>query len=144
MSYMATHTKLRRERGNASEYLCACGAQAEHWAYSNAAVDESVDSYGRRYSRDLAEYTAMCVPCHHHFDRVRPTHCPNGHEYSDDNVYHDDGRRKCRICVRERVNARRLANPLTEEQKAKKLQQQRARRRAAGSKPRNFKTGVLD
>lgn len=32
--------------------------------------------------------------------------CPNGHPYTDDNVYVDGRSRKCRICVRARVNAR--------------------------------------
>lgn len=33
------------------------------------------------------------------------THCPQGHEYTPDNVYLSDGYRKCRTCVKRRVNA---------------------------------------
>lgn len=30
------------------------------------------------------------------------THCPQGHEYTDDNTYQHGGRRFCRACHRER------------------------------------------
>jgi hypothetical protein len=33
------------------------------------------------------------------------THCPQGHPYSPENVYADNGGRKCRICVKARVRA---------------------------------------
>ena len=29
---------------------------------------------------------------------TRKTHCPQGHEYTDDNTYHWRGRRHCRTC----------------------------------------------
>lgn len=35
------------------------------------------------------------------------THCPKGHPYSGDNLYFDDGYRKCRICSRERCRSYR-------------------------------------
>lgn len=35
------------------------------------------------------------------------THCPQGHPYQIDNIYWDNGGRKCRICVRARVAARK-------------------------------------
>lgn len=31
------------------------------------------------------------------------THCPSGHPYTPENTYNDAGGRKCRICVRARV-----------------------------------------
>ncbi len=37
---------------------------------------------------------------------ARKTHCPAGHEYTPENIYMDNGTRKCRICVRARVWAR--------------------------------------
>lgn len=43
---------------------------------------------------------------------ARKTHCPNGHELSEENVYtYPDGRRQCRICrrdyIRDYMRARR-------------------------------------
>lgn len=37
---------------------------------------------------------------------ARKTHCPQGHEYADSNIYWDAGSRKCRTCVRERQRVR--------------------------------------
>jgi hypothetical protein len=31
---------------------------------------------------------------------VRKTHCPKGHPYSGENLFYDQGKRKCRECVR--------------------------------------------
>ena len=31
---------------------------------------------------------------------IRKTHCPQGHPYSGDNLFFDQGKRKCRECVR--------------------------------------------
>lgn len=33
---------------------------------------------------------------------IRKTHCPKGHSYSGNNLYYDQGKRKCRECVRAR------------------------------------------
>lgn len=38
--------------------------------------------------------------------RIRPTHCPQGHELTDDNVYIDRGYKTCATCVRDRNRAR--------------------------------------
>lgn len=35
------------------------------------------------------------------------THCPKGHEYSEDNIYWDAGYKKCKICVKARSKERR-------------------------------------
>ena len=51
----------------------------------------------------------------------RRTHCPQGHDYSENAVNHSDGTRHCRICMkvslkkhlgkhRDRINARRRAD----------------------------------
>lgn len=38
---------------------------------------------------------------------ILKTHCPKGHEYSEENTYRDSkGWRKCRTCVLKRVKAR--------------------------------------
>lgn len=34
------------------------------------------------------------------------THCPRGHEYNDVNTCYSGGRRKCRVCARERAYAK--------------------------------------
>ena len=36
---------------------------------------------------------------------IRKTHCPKGHPYSGANLYYDQGKRKCRECVRARNRA---------------------------------------
>lgn len=35
----------------------------------------------------------------HHNSKV--THCPRGHEYTEDNTYTNNGRRNCKICITE-------------------------------------------
>lgn len=44
--------------------------------------------------------------------RERPTHCPQGHEYTDENTHvRASGQRDCRTCTRERMRVRREALP---------------------------------
>lgn len=40
--------------------------------------------------------------------RSGKTHCPQGHPYTEDNIYRDAGGRKCRICVKARVRRWKL------------------------------------
>lgn len=43
---------------------------------------------------------------------VRKTHCPKGHPYAGDNLFYDQGKRRCRACVRAKnraADARRRA-----------------------------------
>jgi hypothetical protein len=42
-------------------------------------------------------------------DKEWPTHCPQGHEYTPDNISWWRGWRKCRTCHRERERARKAA-----------------------------------
>ena len=42
------------------------------------------------------------VNCTENTRRVPPTHCPEGHEYTEDNCFMDHGRRRCRICGRKK------------------------------------------
>lgn len=37
----------------------------------------------------------------------RKTHCPRNHEYSEDNIYYNQGRRHCRTCRREKKQEKR-------------------------------------
>lgn len=39
---------------------------------------------------------------------ARKTHCPAGHPYSGDNLFYDDGKRRCRTCVREKNRKARV------------------------------------
>lgn len=127
MSYVATHNKIRKVRGRANEYTCPCGKQAESWAYNNASDQELVDDLGRRYSRNLDDYAAMCNSCHQALDKALITHCPQKHEYTAENTIIDAGKRKCRTCV----YARNRGRTLTPEQRKRKTILQRERRRLA-------------
>jgi hypothetical protein len=88
------------------------------------------------YSLNPADYFALCTPCHRRLDHVelRRT-CRRGHEYTPDNTsLKTDGSRRCleRASARNAKNARdklyRLRNPMTPEQKARKVALQRLRR----------------
>lgn len=107
---------------------------------------------GCAYSTDVTDYHALCVACHRRRDLVdgRPE-CSNGHEYTPENTsIRSDGSRRCLTCHREQESARneapstraaknardreyREANPMTKEQKDRKLELQRKRRAAARS-----------
>lgn len=56
---------------------------------------------------------------------------PNGHPYEGSNLIIDNGKRKCRTCVYARNTRRRLSNPMTPAQKARKVELQRIRRAKA-------------
>ena len=38
---------------------------------------------------------------------LEKTHCPSGHEYSDENTYVNGDRRQCRACAKARASAKR-------------------------------------
>ena len=50
------------------------------------------------------------------------THCPKGHEYTEDNTYRYNNRRVCKACHRNQVNARYTANrdAINERRRAKR------------------------
>lgn len=76
-SYRATHGRLKRERGAASDLACVdCGSQARHWSYDRSDAAERVEtlvtkgrSYRVAYSTDISRYEPRCARCHHEFDR---------------------------------------------------------------------------
>jgi hypothetical protein len=72
ISYGGLHTRLRRERGDASGHPChVCGSPAESWAYDHSDSGELASAAaGRPFSTDLARYKPMCASCHVRFDRA--------------------------------------------------------------------------
>lgn len=125
MSYIAVHNKLRKCLGSAENFKCKCGSVASQWAYNNSSMEELVDKIGRRYSRNFDDYSPMCSPCHAKMDRALITHCPQNHEYTEDNTIIDAGKRKCKTCV----YGRNRSYKMSPEQKERKLELQRLRRR---------------
>ena len=103
-AYRTVHNRLNSQRGKASEKLCIdCGDSAQHWSYDGRAEREltQVDSRGftLTYTEDLSRYDPRCRQCHHDYDRSRPSTCPQGHPYSDENTWvKATGVRVCREC----------------------------------------------
>jgi hypothetical protein len=109
---------------------------------------------GCMYSMDPADYLTICQPCHRVMDLVegRP-YCSNGHTYTPENTGSATGNaRRCLTCHREQetvrradpgVRARKSAadrdyrrrNPMTAEQKERKLELQRVRRARERTQP---------
>lgn len=59
--YNARHSRLRRNRGSASRYLCVdCGELAEHWSQVHGT--NGMDLYNH--------YRPMCCSCHHEYDDI--------------------------------------------------------------------------
>lgn len=71
IGYSGVHTRLRKDRGSASNYPCTdCGQPAEHWSYDHDDLNEKLATEGP-YSTNLDHYSARCVPCHKRFDLAR-------------------------------------------------------------------------
>lgn len=61
VSYSALHTRIRHQRGWATEHPCAeCGEPANEWAF-----DEPTG-----YSTDLSRYRPLCYICHRKADAL--------------------------------------------------------------------------
>ena len=73
-SYQAVHNRLRRERGDADEFICvSCGKEAETWACQGNRTSTEVRHSGIAvtYSVDVDDYEPMCHPCHRKLDAPR-------------------------------------------------------------------------
>ena len=70
VSYHHVHTRLRAERGRASERMCedGCGRKASTWAYDHSDPRPLRSPEGYPYSTDLANYWALCARCHRKHD----------------------------------------------------------------------------
>lgn len=67
--YGRHHHAIKKARGKASDHKCACGRQAEHWAYLHTGVDEShCPGCGIVSSADVNSYEPMCMRCHKRYD----------------------------------------------------------------------------
>lgn len=61
LGYYGCHRRVRKVRGRAGDQMCACGAQARHWAHIHD-TDPA----------DPQNYQAMCQSCHWAYDKVAP------------------------------------------------------------------------
>lgn len=134
-TYSGVHARLRRIRGAASAYECACGAPAAEWAYTHddPCPNETISPRGgEKYSTDLNRYKPMCRRCHRLYDKAAITHCPRGHLYAGDNLIVDAGKRKCRTCVYARNRRRKpSADERQRKNELQRLRRKEARRESA-------------
>lgn len=133
ITYIGAHMRVWRAKGKASKQACPCGQPAKEWAYThdNPCPNEMVSPLGQKYSADIERYIAMCFRCHRLYDKAEITHCPQGHEYTEENTLVDGGGRKCKTCVYQRNQAWRANNPMTKERHERRMQLQRERRAKA-------------
>lgn len=73
VEYTGAHSRLRVQRGSASQHRCVeCGDRALHWSYDHADPDERISqaepTAGIAYSLDMDHYQPRCVPCHKRMD----------------------------------------------------------------------------
>ena len=82
---------------------------------------------GDQHNNERANVALLCRRCHMVVDgrleravrnlvpKTRPTHCPQGHEYTPENTYtHPQGWRACRACLRAHDRRRRGLTPVGE------------------------------
>jgi hypothetical protein len=71
-SYRSAHERVAIAKGGkADRFACACGRQADEWAYDHTDPDEKRDEKGRPYSVDPDRYHPMCRSCHRTADGRR-------------------------------------------------------------------------
>jgi hypothetical protein len=137
-TYSGAHANTRLVRGEARAHFCGCGQPAAEWAYQHGSEREQYDSRGMAFSVEPLDYAPMCFRCHRLYDKSRITHCPQGHEYTDDNTLIDAGKRKCKTCVYERNTRRRRDVPMTAAARERKTLLQRERRESARALSHNL------
>lgn len=106
IGYSGAHRALVRVRGRAKEHKCQCGSRAQDWAFTHTdpGPDVLVSHKGLAYSLDPTRYVPMCKRCHHRYDHPPVTHCPRGHEYTEENTrIGAHGEPNCRTCTRARA-----------------------------------------
>jgi hypothetical protein len=90
-SYNALHSYIKR-RLPKPESCENCGLKT-------ALLDLANKS--QNYLRDITDWSYLCRPCHRKYDKSFLTHCRNGHEYTPENTYINQGKRACRVCRHE-------------------------------------------
>src|SRR5690625_367588 len=90
-------TKARAAINNGIRAGSVIRPDACEWCGTAGPVEAAHDDYSKPFEVDW-----LCRTCHELKDR--PTHCAQGHEYTDANTYvRPDGARACRTCNRNRV-----------------------------------------
>src|SRR5690606_12818693 len=118
LTYYGAHGRVKMQLGPANLNPCIeCGLDAEEWAYDGTDPTERTGAVGQgwkvTYSVWPEFYKPMCKACHRTHDaakRPKRTHCTNGHELVDGNIYEPPskpGNRECRICRRANYESRR-------------------------------------
>jgi hypothetical protein len=75
VNYHAIHSRMRAERGSASEHPCKmCGGQAQDWSLfwperDSLRWDPTIGKVGALYSVREADYVALCRRDHYAVDR---------------------------------------------------------------------------
>lgn len=68
ITYWTAHSRVRAERGSASNHPCVgCGYAAYQWSYDHADPNEQHSTWGP-FSPNTSHYAARCVTCHKQFD----------------------------------------------------------------------------
>lgn len=72
VGYGGVHTRMRLQRGLASDHMCSCGKRAMDWAYVGGCEAEKVGRSGKytlAYCVHITEhYEPMCRKCHKNHD----------------------------------------------------------------------------
>lgn len=89
------------------EHPCNWCRRPLHWFPTEGQTQLHVDHLdGNNQNNDVANLVPTCAPCNTgrrtHYKLAR-TQCPNGHEYTPDNLVPNLSYRSCLICRRDRI-----------------------------------------
>lgn len=133
-NYQYAHVQLRKQRGKASSYACVeCGKPAKDWALRHDVPQQLCPIQNLTYTLDVQGYQPMCRSCHNTYDMSVITHCPKGHEYTEENTYTVKRPRsgtEVRTCRQCRRDAEKRRKPRDQREY---LREYRAAKRAARS-----------
>lgn len=88
------HRKVFYEAYGYGPFACHWCSVEVHWESMHIDHVNGIKDDNR-----LCNLVAACRRCNITRDRINTTHCQNGHELTDDNVYlRPNGRRECRTC----------------------------------------------
>jgi hypothetical protein len=111
LTYSGIHAWVKRTWGKAN-HCELCGkvnlrGRKVHWANKD-----------HQYSRERSDWFMACRSCHAEHDKTKNgvifstkgalvTHCPQGHEYTQENTNVYKGSRSCKTCARNRAREKR-------------------------------------